>query len=507
MTGSVCLAIDLGTGGPKVGLVTTDGTVLDHQVHSVTTTFGPDGSATQDAAAWWAIIRRAARELLARHPDAAARTTAVAITGQWASTVPVDANGTPTGPCWTWQDTRGGALVRDRVGGPIAGYRPRAVLSFIRRSGGAPSLVGADPIGHLLGIPHLSPEVDAATRWYMEPVDYLTMAFTGIASATHASRQGSWLTDTRHLDRFTYDATLLARIGVSDEKLPPLVPIGAVIGTVLPSIASELGLPATCVVITGVPDLHAAALGAATTAPGIGHLALSTTSWISGVTGKKKTDIAHSIATVPGLTNTDYLVVNNQDTGAKALEWLRSVLHPGGGASFDDLTALAATAPAGSGGVRFTPWLAGERSPLEDHQLRGTFSGLSLQTDAAAMIRAVLEGVAANSAWLLGHVESFVGAPFSELRMVGGGAISPLWCQIMADTCNRTVEQVPDPMVAQLRGMAHLAGIALREFTLDDLNQLRHRGTLFTPRPEGVAALEPVVGALPKRARADRRLR
>ena len=62
-------------------------------------------------------------------------------------------------------------------------------------------------------------------------------------------------------------------------------------------------------------------------------------------------------------------------------------------------------------------------------------------------------------------------------------------------------------MVAQLRGMAHLAGIALGEFALADLDQLRHRGTLFTPRPEGVAALEPVVGALPERARADRRLR
>ncbi len=174
-----------------------------------------------------------------------------------------------------------------------------------------------------------------------------------------------------------------------------------------------------------MPDLHAGALGSGATRPYESHLALSTTSWISCPVGAKKTDALHSIATAPGLTNDSYLVVNNQETGAKALEWFRGVLAASGPTlSYDDLTALAATSPPGANGVVFAPWLAGERSPVEDKRVRATFSSLSVTTTTADMARAVLEGVAANSAWLLGHVERFTGRRSEPIRLVGGGAES-----------------------------------------------------------------------------------
>jgi xylulokinase len=503
--GDVCLAVDLGTGGPKVGLVSLEGVVVAQELQTVSTIFGPDGSAVQDAREWWRLIQESARRLLAAHPEVAARVGAVAVTGQWASTVPVDANGEPTGPCVTWQDTRGGRQVRRRIGGHFAGYGASHILRWVRTTGGAPSLSGADPIGHLLSFATEYPELVASTRWFLEPVDYLTMRFCGEASATHASMQAAWLTDNRRLDHYAYDPGLLGALGLSDEKLAPLRPIGSVIGTVTSTVVRDLGISPDTVVVTGLPDLQAAALGAGATSLYSTHLALSTTSWISCPVAAKKTDVNHSIATVPGLTNDSYLVANNQETGAKSLDWLRSVLAANGTPpAYDDLTALAATAPPGAHGVRFTPWLAGERSPVENHDLRGGFTNLSVTSDAADMVRAVLEGVAANSRWLFGYVEKFCGRELSPVRLIGGGARSTLWCQIYADSLNRPVEQVPDPMFAQLRGMTALASVALGHQSLADVESRRATGRVFEPDPAGVEAMASVRSSLPELFRTSK---
>jgi xylulokinase len=316
----------------------------------------------------------------------------------------------------------------------------------------------------------------------MEPVDYLTMRFTGVASATHASRLASWLTDNRYLTRYEYDEQLLKIVGVDPRLLPPLQPIGTVVGTVSRDVAEHLGLSFDTVVITGVPDLHAAAIGSGGTALYEAHLALSTTSWISCPVPKKKTDALHSIAAIPGLTNDSYLIIDNQETGAKSLEWLRALLAGSETPMrYDEMTALAATSAPGANGALFTPWLAGERSPIGNKHLRGGFTNLSLATTTADLIRAVLEGVAANSAWLLGYVEKFAGRELSPLRLLGGGAQSVEWCQIYADALGRDVEQVPDAMVAQLRGAALLAAVNMGRLRLDEVDRLRPRGRRFSP--------------------------
>jgi xylulokinase len=485
MSDDLCLSIDLGTGGPKIGLVSLDGDVLDYELHAVETTYTSDGGATQDPALWWTLVCETTRRLLARSDVTKERVKAVAVTGQYASTVPVDANGSPTGPCLMWLDTRGREFARKVIGGSIEGYNPRKVLPFVRKSGGVPSPAGADPIGQMLYLMNREPAIMSATRWMMEPVDYLTMRFTGVASATHASRLASWLTDNRALTRYEYDEQLVKLVGIDARVLPPLQPIGSVVGTVARDVAEDLGLSVDTIVITGVPDLHAAAIGSGGTALYATHVALSTTSWISCPVPKKKTDALHSITSIPGLTNDSYLIIDNQETGAKALEWLRGLLA--GGATplrYEEMTALAATSPPGANGVLFTPWLAGERSPIGNKHLRGGFTNLALTTSTADLIRAVLEGVAANSAWLLGYVEKFAGRELTPLRLLGGGAQSSEWCQIYADALGRVVEQVPQPMVAQLRGAALLAAINLGRHRLDDVAGLRPAGRTFSPRDD-----------------------
>ncbi len=486
--GDLCLSIDLGSGGPKVALVTLEGEILSYEVHHVATTFGDDGAATQDANEWWEIVRGATVRLVGAS-RAAGKLRAVAVTGLFASTVPVDANGEPTGPCITWLDTRGARYSRRAVGGPFLGFNPRKALTFVRRTGGAPSTAGADPVGQMLYLQHEQHEVVTSTRWFMEPVDYLTMRFTGIASATHASRLAMWMTDNRQLDRYEYDETLLAMVGLDASRLPPLLPFGAIVGTLAPSVAGELGLSPEVVVMAGVPDVHAAAAGSGATSLYETHLALSTTSWISCPVPAKKTDMAHAIASVPGLSNNSYLVINNQETGAKALEWLRDVLAGGGEPmAYEEMTELAATSPPGARGVTFTPWLAGERSPVDNKWIRAGFTNLSVTTTRADLVRAVMEGVAANSAWLFGYVEKFAGRTLSPIRLVGGGAQSALWCQIYADTLNREVEQVSQPLLAQARGAALLAAVALKRRRLRDVVASASGGR-FQPSSDAEATL------------------
>jgi xylulokinase len=482
MSDELCLSIDLGTGGPKIGLVSFDGEVLDHELHAVETTYTSDGGATQDPQLWWTLICDTTRRLMSRADVTKDRVKAVAVTGQYASTVPVDANGIPTGPCSMWLDTRGREFSRRVIGGPVEGYNPRKILPFVRKSGGGPSPSGADPIGQILYLMNREPDIMSATRWMMEPVDYLTMRFTGVASATHASRLASWLTDNRVLTRYEYDDQLLNIVGLDRRLLPPLQPIGSAVGTLTRDVAESIGLATDTIVITGIPDLHAAAIGSGGTGLYDTHVALSTTSWISCPVPKKKTDAIHSIAAIPGLTNDSYLIIDNQETGAKSLEWLRSLLAgTGTPMPYVEMTALAAKSSPGANGVLFTPWLAGERSPVGNKHLRGGFTNLALTTSTSDLIRAVLEGVAANSAWLLGYVEKFAGRELTPLRLLGGGAQSSEWCQIYADSLDRAVEQVPDPMVAQLRGAALLAAVNLGRQHLDDIAGLRPRGRTFTP--------------------------
>ncbi len=473
------LAVDLGTGGPKVGLVSVRGTVAARRQVAVPTRLLAGGGAVQDAARWWEVITEAAHQVLAGGEVQPDQVVAVSCTGQWASTVPVDAQGHPVGDCLLWLDSRGGPHSRRAVGGPVAGYAPGAAARWVRRSGGAPSTSGADPIGHMLFFEHDQPEVARRARWYLEPVDYLAMRFTGRAAASHASMAGAWLTDNRDLGRLAYDPVLVAASGVPADKLAPLVPTGSVVGEVDAGVARALGLGSGVVVVTGTPDLHSAAAGSGAVLEHEAHLTISTTSWVSCPVAKKKTDPFHQIATVPGLGaraggSAPYLVANNHETGGRCLEWVRDLFSDPerAGNGYDALTQVAAGVGPGANGAIFTPWLAGERSPVDDRLARGGFHNLSLRSTRADLVRAVLEGVAYNSRWLAEAVDRFVGRRLEPIRVVGGGAASSLWCQIHADVLGRRIERVADPVDANLRGAALLAGVALGHLDPGELRSL-----------------------------------
>ncbi len=481
------LAVDLGTSILKLGLVSLDGQIVWWEQTPVSTALGSGGAAVQDADEWWRIVVSGTHRGLADSRVSGDQVAAVCVTGQWASTVPVDTTGHPVGPCVMWFDSRGERHSRALFGGIVDGYRGRPLATWLQRSGGIPSPSGADPVGHMLYLSRDRPDIARAARWYLEPVDYLSMRFTGIAAASHASMTAAWLTDNRRLDVLAYDKRLVEMAEVDATKLPPLVATGSVVGRVQPSVAAELGISLLTRVVTGVPDLHGAAVGAGCVRDHEPYMAISTTAWVSCQLPRKKTDVLRHMATVPGLTTDRYLLGNNQDTAGRSLEWFRDEMagsfSRGQRWSFDKLTALAASSPAGAGGVIFTPWLNGERSPVDDQSARGGFHNVSLSTSGADLTRAVLEGVAYNVKWLLDAVENFTGQRLEPIRLVGGGAQSDLWCQIIADVCDHRMDRVAYPLLAGLRGTALMAGMALGEVDRDEVRDLVPVDRTFEPNP------------------------
>ncbi len=478
---SLALAVDLGTGALKVGIVTLAGEIVAVDGTVLETELLPGGGAIQDAGGWWDAVMASASSVLAQVPRE--RVLAVSCTGQWASTIPVDRVGAPVGPCLMWLDTRGAEHARRIVGGPVMGYAPRPALRWIRRTGGMPSLFGGDPVSHMLHLERDDPATAAAARWYLEPVDYLGMRFSGRPAATLASMSAAWLTDNRHLDRLEYDPELLRMSGVVPGKLPPLVATGSVIGPLRDAVARELELGAGVRVIAGLPDVHTATLGTGAVARDTAHTSISTTSWISLPVARKKTDAIHSIATIPGLDASEYLIANNQEAAGLCLRWLRDALTAERAPSFDELTALAAKAPPGSGGVLFTPWIAGERSPGDDRYARGGWHNVSGQSTRGDIVRAELEGVAYNSRWLHKAVSRFARRRLDRLRIFGGGAQSDLWCQVYADVLDCTIERVAGPVNVNLRGAGLAAALALGAVRRSEIGALVPVERVFTPQP------------------------
>lgn len=487
------LAIDLGTSGPKVALVATDGKLVAWEFEPVPLLLLAGNGAEQRPADWWTAICRAARRLLARHGSLVKRIRAVACTGQWSGTVAVDQLGAPLANAILWMDARGAPFVGRITDGPVkfSGYGIGKLWRWIRLTGAVPGRSGKDSLAHILFLKYKQPEIYRQAHRFLEPKDYLNLRLTGQFAASYDSITLHWVTDNRDPDRVRYNERLLAMAGLDEEKLPPLQRATEMVGTVQAEPAAQLGLSAGLPVVTCSPDLHSAAIGAGAVADFEAHLYVGTSSWLSCHVPFKRTDVFHNMASLPAPVPGRYFVANEQSSAGACVRFLRDNLlfhedelgtHPAPDDFFDRVARVARAVPAGADGLIFTPWLCGERTPVEDHSVRGGFHNLSLGISRPHLIRAVLEGVAYNTRWLLQCVERFAGRRLDALRIVGGGANSDLWCQIYADVLDRTIQQVRDPIAVNVRGAALLASVALGHVSFDDMGRQVEIARTFAPR-------------------------
>ncbi len=495
------LAIDLGTSAVKLAVVGVRGQILGGDVEPLELDLLPDGGAEQDPEAWWRAIVRGTRRLLESGRVRADDIIGVNCSSQWSGTVAVDAAGKPLCPALIWMDSRGAAQVKRVAHGliPIEGFGLRRLLTWIRLTGGVPSLSGKDPVGHILYLQSAHPDIYRNTYKFLEPKDWLNLRLSGRFAASYDSITLHWVTDNRDLGRVAYDERLLAMTGLERGKLPDLVPAATVLGPLQPEAARALGLREDVQVVTGAPDILAAAVGSGAVRDHEAHLCVGTSSWLSCHVPYKKTDVFHQMASVPSALQGRYLLANEQESAGICLTFLKDNILYGrdsqsGEVPEDDSAEVyrlmerqAGSVPAGSDQLIFMPWLNGERSPVDDKSLRGGFFNQSLKTTRAHMVRAVMEGVAYNSRWLFTYVEQFVGRRLDSLRIIGGGARSPLWCQIHADVLGRTIQQVDEPVLANARGAAFQAAVALGQLTVEEIPSLVPIARTYEPDPKNRA--------------------
>lgn len=491
------LAIDLGTGGPKVAVVDAAGATLAWSAQPVHTAhIGSDG-AEQDPQEMWSATVVATHRTLAAWAGDPRRIEAVAVTSQYMSTIPVTAEGMPTGPCIMWMDGRGGldnlALLNDD-----------SFMLWVARHGLIPLPSGNDGLGHIAVLRRFHPDAYASAAAFVEPMDYLVARLTARVSATQSTAWSLLCCDNRTWGAIEYDAELVAAAGVDPAKLPPLRPMHGWAGELTEAAAIELGLPSGIPIAPGTIDSITSAVGTGALGPDTGAVVVGTTAVVVTHVLDQRGDIGAGLLAVPSPLPGRWYVMAENGVGGRALEWfLRSVVYPDDalttGATlpadaWERAERAAASVPAGSSGVQFLPWLLGSIAPAPSDDVRAAFVGLGLQHTRAHLVRAVMEGVALNVAWLVPFVEAFVGGAFSFVRFGGGAALSPVWAQALADALDKPVYRLADPRATNCRGAAFLALAELGHLCIDDVAGLLRVDEVHQPEPKAAAVMAEALG-------------
>jgi len=485
------LAIDLGTSNAKAAVVSIRGELLGTGRASIETSFTHDGGAEQDPEQVWERVLSACEEALSSVADRK-EVLGVACASQYSSIVPVDSEGRPTANMVAWMDKRGAPRRLSKLpGGKGMKPNPLQMLRWIQVHAIPPLDSGADSLAHMRWIKLARPDAYERTATFLEPMDFLTMRFSGRHVANRCSAFLMLLTDNRG-EEVAYHPNLLAWSGIDRRKLPELVPLDVPIGSVVPRVAERLGLSHEAVVFPGINDTQAGGMGAHAFTGTHAGISIGTTGVCITHVDFKKTDILNSIATMPSPVHGKNFVMAEAGASGKAVEhFLENVVFANDSFGKSDLVekfaalekAIENTRP-GSDGLLFVPWLTGSVTPAEDGRVRAGFLNISLQTTREHMARAVLEGVAFNLRWVLERVDRFAKRKSSHVLFYGGGALSSLWSQILADVLKVPVHQVKDPEYAATRGNALLGFHRLGMLELDRIGEQVPIAAVYTPRSE-----------------------
>jgi xylulokinase len=295
-----------------------------------------------------------------------------------------------------------------------------------------------------------------ATRW-LDVGGLLVRALTGSDVTSIGSADPMGLVD---IAAARFSDPILQSCGLSPDQLPKLVAVGTIAGTLLPTVASSTGLdPSTPVVVTA-GDGQVAALGAQVF--GLDHAYLNLGTAIVSGTVSQKLVLDSAFRTMTGALPGTWLLESDLKGGTFTIDWLCDRLLAGA-ASPASLEPQAAALSPGSDGLLLVPYFAGVMNPYWDDDATGIVVGLRGSHTPAHLFRAILEGVALEQRLHLREIERAAEASIAEVRVMGGGACSPLWCQILADVLQRRVVRAQSVEATSL-GAAMLAAAAVGLF-------------------------------------------
>ena len=457
MKSSILLGLDFGTGGCKVTALHADGSFAGEASVEYPTHHDHPGWSEQDPSDWWAALREALAKLAAKGVDLAA-VAAVSPDGSTHNAVLLDADWHPVRRTIMWTD-----------------QRATAECDALRRDGLAEGIFETCyqmpaptwTLPQLMWLKAHEPEVLERTAHVLFVKDYVRFLLTGEAGTDRIEAQGTLFFD---MARQQWDPELVSLAGLRLEALPRILEPTDVVGRVTAAAAAETGIPVGTPVICGTSDSAVEDYGAGAIEPGDLILKLATAGNVNSMTAEahphpKTLTYGH---VVPGM----WYSVSATNAAALCMRWLRDALYapaaPAGGAGVAaprSLWALmdgeAEASPLGANGVMFHPYLQGERCPYWDANLRASFTGVSIASTRGDFCRALMEGVAFSLRDCYRTLEE-MNLPVKRIFLIGGGARSEIWSEIVANVFNRPVA-VPVPGDASF-GACLLAGVGIGLF-------------------------------------------
>ncbi len=430
------IAYDLGTGGIKTSIFGEDGESKGFRFKAYDTHFPLEGFREQRPDTWWDAVKITTKELLSETAIDPKSIVSLAVSGHSLGALPIGYNGNLL--CEyvpIWSDSRATAEAEE-----FFKKVSRDDWYLSTGNGFTPELYS---IFKILWYKNNMPEVYRSTDKFIGTKDYINYKLTGILATdiSYASGCGVFsLADGRYNEEYIKEST------IDRDKLPKILKSTDVLGTVLPTVANELGLSPETLVCAGGVDNACMALGAGCIDNGDVYTSLGTSAWIAECDKKPILDIEKKPFVFAHCIPDKYVSAVSIFSAGNSLRWVRDKLFPdllaaelvGGESSYKAIDKLAKSSPNGSNRLFFIPTLAGgstfDRSPYA----KGGFMGLDLMHTRNDIARATLEGIAMNLGAVLETLKEYVSVGDSML-IVGGGAKSPLWRQIFADVYSMKV--------------------------------------------------------------------
>ena len=447
------LAHDLGTTGNKATLFDAAGTTVATAFEAYETAYPQPNWAEQDPADWQRAVFQCTRRLLAQSSVQSGAVAAVSFSGQMQGALIVDREGTPLRPAIIWADQRAtpqADLIRQACGEEqiyrLTGHRV------------SPAYTAAK----VLWIRDNQPDIYRQTYKVLQAKDYAVFLLTGVFATDYSDASSTQVFDLegRHWARDVLDA-----LGLAPDLFPDAHPSSTVIGGVTAEAAAAAGLLAGTPVVIGGGDGACATVGAGSVEEGDAYTYIGSSAWIALTSRRPIFDPQQRTFTFCHLDPDLYFPVGTMQAAGGAYGWLEHLWRGEGdeGPLFREMDALAATVPAGASGILFLPYLLGERSPYWNPLARAAFVGLAMPHGRAELSRAVLEGVALNLRIILDALRA-QGVQVEAMRLIGGGAKSPVWRQILADVFGLPILRPALPAEATALGAAIAGGVGVGLF-------------------------------------------
>lgn len=438
------LGIDVSTTATKALLIDEQGGVVAVATSTYPLSTPKPLWAEQDPHLWWEATQQSICEVLESPTVDPAAVTGVGLTGQMHGLVLLDAGGKVLRPAILWNDQRSAAecdQMRETLG--------LARLVEITGNDAFPGFTAPK----LLWVRKHEPEIYERIHQVLLPKDYVRFRLTGEYATDRAGAGGTLMLDLSSRD---WSAELLEAFDLPPQWLPRTHEGTEVTGRINETAAERTGLAPGTRVVGGGGDQAAQAVGVGAVEPGVVALTLGTSGVVFAASNRPLTERDGRLHAFPHALPEKWHVMGVMLSAAGSLRWYRDVVAPG--VEFDALLEETVEVEPGSEGLVFLPYLSGERTPHADPNVRAAFVGLTLKHGRGHMTRAVLEGVAYGLRDNFALMRKVGLESIDQVRISGGGARSPLWRQILADTCGVDLVTVKTTEGAAF-GAALLAGI------------------------------------------------